>query len=165
MAEPGERKLTQKMRAWTLLTFKTNEPTESYMEIYQCKKERVAAACASRLLTKANVQALMVELRQKAVDDSIMTVQERQQRLSEFGREDVVSPKGTLIRHGSIAAIAELNKMGGNYAPQKMEHTGKDGGPLEVQVDARAKIIGLISRYATGTRDERDNPELDRPRG
>ena len=116
MPEPGERKLTQKMRAWTLLTFKTNEPTESYMEIYQCKKERVAAACASRLLTKANVQALMVELRQKAVDDSIMTVKERKQRLSEFGREDIRNDKGTLTRHGSIAAMDLLNKMDKIYS-------------------------------------------------
>lgn len=33
----------------------------------------------------------------------------------------------------AISAIAEANKMDGSYAPAKLEHTGKDGGPIRVQ--------------------------------
>ena len=32
-----------------------------------------------------------------------------------------------------VGAIAELNKMDGAYAPEKQEHTGPGGGPVQVQ--------------------------------
>jgi len=203
MSEPQVRELTQKMRAWTLLTFQTNEPTDSYMKIYKCKSKGVAAASATRLLKKVNVQAYLAELRQKTLDDSVATVLERKQRLTEILRGRItdfqtvgadgswldVGPENehagavseitsttkydengatpaviTRVKlHDPVRAAAELNKMGGDYAPVKTELTGKDGGPVEVQLDARAKIISLISRYATGKREEEDNPELDRP--
>ena len=206
MSEPQGRELTQKMRAFTLRVFQTDEPTSSYMQIYKVKSKRTAAASATRLLKKDNIQAYLTELRQKTVDDSVATVLERKQVLTEIIRarqtdfmtcsadgvwmhdigEDSLNTAAlrkietTTMPFGSkdsdlkiiltkvelddkIRATDLLNKMGGDYPPVKTELTGKDGGPVEVQVDARAKIIGLISRYATRTRDERDDPELDRP--
>lgn len=40
----------------------------------------------------------------------------------------------------SIAAIAETNKMQGDYAPSKTELTGKNGGPIETK-DATAEAL------------------------
>lgn len=45
--------------------------------------------------------------------------------------------------HSSITAIDTLNKMDGAYAPEKHEHTGKDGGPIEI--DHRAVLVSRIN--------------------
>jgi len=51
-----------------------------------------------------------------------------------------------------IRAIAELNKMGGDYAPEKHELSGKDGGPIEI--DHRAALIGRINNIVARSREK-----------
>ncbi|MCK5016446.1 MAG: terminase small subunit [Candidatus Peribacteraceae bacterium] len=122
----NSRKLTQKQGAFTVLTFKTNEPTQSYLAIYKCKSKGVAAACATRLLKNANIQARLVELHQQVLDDSIATVQERKQILTKIVRQFAFAQ----VQRNIIAASDQINKMDGSYAPEKKELTGKDGAEL-----------------------------------
>jgi len=143
MAVPEVITLTQKMRAFTLRVFQTNEPTDSYMTVYKCKSKQGAAVNASKMLKKTNVQAYLAELRQQTVDDSIMSVKERKQRLSQFGREDIRNAQGTLIRHGSIAAMDLLNKMGGDYAPEKVDLTE---GLTELLGQLRGRVVPEIGQ-------------------
>jgi hypothetical protein len=61
-----------------------------------------------------------------------------------------------------IPAIAELNKLEGSYAPQRYEHTGKDGGPIEI--DHRAMLISRIHRIVE-RKGKTDVPEQLNGRG
>ncbi len=79
-------KLSEKQHAFTLLVSEGKEAGPAYMEIYRCRSMAVASACASRLLTNAKVEKLLGELRKKAEDDSVATVLEMEQVLTEIIR-------------------------------------------------------------------------------
>jgi len=121
--------LTQKQEAFTLLTFKTNEPADAYLEIYKCKSKAVASAAATRLLKNVNVQALLEELNRKTEDDTIATVLERKQRLTEIIRGN-----------NPIQAIAELNKM------EKVYEAG-------ILIDNRTQILVTPGMRALAARE------------
>lgn len=108
---------------------------------------RTAGAIASRLLRKVKIIERLQELQEEVASAAIMDVRERQERLSIFGREDITSDKGVLIRHGNVSAIAELTKMKGEYPPSKMEIAGKDGGPIEI-ADTRKKLLNALEAVA-----------------
>ncbi len=154
------RKLTAKQHAFGVLAFKTGEPGLAYMEIYKVKSMAVASVCASKLLTNAKIQELTEDLRKRAEDDSVATVLERKQVLTEILRGRVadytknnrinVEPESLntaaiqeintselkigqgesallveitkLKLHDPIRAIDILNKMGGDYAPERYAH-------------------------------------------
>lgn len=106
-----------------------------------------ARRTASELVTKRDILARIGELHEMAASDAVMSVREREERLSTFGREDIRSEKGTLLRHGSISAIAELTKMKGEYPPSKVEIAGQGGGPIQIE-DARAKLLSVLEAVA-----------------
>jgi phage terminase small subunit len=83
-----------------------------------------ASACATRLLANANIQQRLAELNQAATTAKVMSKAERMERLSEIAREDIVGKFG-VMRQGNVQAIAELNKMLGDYAPVKTDITSK----------------------------------------
>ena len=117
---------------------------------------KAARQIASRLLTKANIVARLQELQAKAASAKIMDVVERKERLTEIARETVEGKFG-IIRQGNLQAIAELNKMEGEYAPQKAELTGKDGAPLippviqVLSLEAKALTEQIIQGKGTET--------------
>lgn len=79
-------KLTQKQISFTLDVFKEVPPGQAYMTHYKVKTIAVADACASRLLKNAKVSAYLEELREQAKTDSVATVLERKQILSDIIR-------------------------------------------------------------------------------
>lgn len=81
---------------------------------------KAARQIASRLLTKADIVVRLQELQGKAASAKIMSVIERKERLTEIAKGE----------KETVRAIAELNKMEGEYAPIRTEITGKDGAPL-----------------------------------
>ncbi len=111
--------LTQQMEGFTLDILKEIPQGQAYANHYKVKSMAVADSCATKLLRKAQIVARLQELRKPAVDSTKMLVQEREERLSELAREDIISVKGTLLRDGNIRSIQELNKMEGAYAPEK----------------------------------------------
>ena len=55
----------------------------------------------------------------------------------ELGYSFRVDDKGNEIPNGigaAVSAIAEMNRMSGDHAPSKQEHTDKDGGPIRSEV-------------------------------
>lgn len=71
---------------------------------------------ASRLLTnvdiKERIQYLSTSMSEAVQSDTIMSTKKRMERLSELAEKE---PK----IQNPVAAIAELNKMDGSYAPEK----------------------------------------------
>jgi len=85
---------------------------------------KAARQIASRLLTKANIVARIQEIQTKAASKKIMDAIERKERLTEIARETLEGKFG-INRQGNLQAIAELNKMEGEYAPQRVETSGE----------------------------------------
>jgi len=56
-----------------------------------------------------------------------------------------------------LAVQAETNKLAGLYPATKLEHTGKDGGPIEVS-DVRDRLAARIAALAVAS-EESDSPE------
>ena len=67
----------------------------------------------TKLLENTRIKAKLQELKELAgltAPAVVMTVNDRKERLSEFGREDIEGKYG-IQRQGNIQAISELNKM------------------------------------------------------
>jgi hypothetical protein len=60
--------------------------------------------------------------------------------------------------HVVIKAVATHAKIFGYEAPQKVEMTGKDGGPIETRA-AQDELLSRIARIADATRAGSGNPE------
>ncbi|MBA7715124.1 hypothetical protein ES703_124164 [subsurface metagenome] len=49
--------------------------------------------------------------------------------------------------HNPVPAIDMLIKLKGGYPPQRLEVTGRDGGPIKTE-DTRVKLLGLLARIS-----------------
>lgn len=94
---------------------------------------------ASRLVRNGKIAARIIELHGKASSKAILTVKQRKERLTHIAEEDNEAKVG-YQRHPNILAIAELNKMEGEYAPAKVEVAGKDGEPIAVTITEIVKV-------------------------
>lgn len=103
-----------------------------------------AVVQGSQLLTNPTISSRVAELKQSTATEGILTVIERRQRLTQFATEDIQGPHGP-NRQSNIAAIAELNKMGGNYEPAKVALTDPDGNPIE------QRTIVLVLNHRDGS--------------
>ncbi len=100
--------------------------TEAYKAAgYDVRSDNTARANASRMLTNANVQARIAELREKLEDGKIMDAKERRQVLTEIARSNREEPQDR------IRAIDTMNKMDGLYI-NKTQLSGADGGAIQV---------------------------------
>ena len=108
--------LTQKQETFCLKYFELGNATKA--ALIAGYNPRTARRIASENLTKPDIRERMTELNKPVMDSTIATVKERQERLSVFVREDINGQHG-VVRHSNIQAVAELNKMGGDYAPEK----------------------------------------------
>ena len=130
--------LTQKQELFTLNIFKGLTQRESWIQAGYSSNYSPAVIDinACRLADNTKVKLRLEELRTPAVNSAKMSVVERETRLSEFGREDIEGKFG-INRQSNIQAIAELNKMGGNYAPVKTDHTFNGEGLSDVLLKLR----------------------------
>lgn len=88
------------------------------------------------LLKTTKVARRLTELRRPREKSTIATVEERQERLTTFIREDLAGKYG-IARHSNIQATAELNKMTGDYAPIKTDHTFNGEGLSDLLLKLR----------------------------
>lgn len=72
------------------------------------------------------------------------------------GAERMVTTKVKL--HDPMKAMDILNKMGGDYPPNKIEVTGQDGGPIRVE-DVRERLLSAISRRSPRRGKKETSPE------
>ncbi|MFH1031337.1 MAG: terminase small subunit [Chloroflexota bacterium] len=123
-----------------LATFNGKNCTEAAKEAGYSPK--TAYSIGSRLLKKVEIATRVKELHEKAASPKIMSVTQRKERLTEIaasGKEPV-------------RAIAELNKMEGEYAPQKVDFSSA-GKPLELIVrwDGNRNETGNTPETPTST--------------
>ena len=142
-------KLSQKQQTFCLKYFELGNATQAAIEAGYSKTS--AKVIGSENLSKPAISAKINALQSQQQDNTIMTVKERRQRLSQFGREDICNEKGTLIRHGNVTAIAELNKMGGDYGVQKIDITA---GLTELLGQLRGKAVPQIGQGDQGEETE-----------
>ena len=140
--------LTEKQKEFCKLFVSGKNATDSYSIAFTIAKQGTSKAASSRLLKTDKIKSYISELQlenkkivamanekasQVIADGSIADAAERMQMLTKILRgelsieEEVSTPNGiiTLLVKPSFgerrAAIAELNKMGGDYAPAKSE--------------------------------------------
>lgn len=102
--------------------------TLAYCTAYGCT-EAVGAANGSRLLKNAKVAVELAKRLQKAAEKADLTLTDHLAKLAEL--RDLASGKDQY----SAATSAEISRgrASGFYVERK-EHTGKNGGPIEVRV-------------------------------
>lgn len=95
-------------------------------------KGKASKECASRLLTNAHVSELVAKLRQEGSKERALTRERKREILLGLAESDENATRDR------ISAIAEDNKMSGDYASEKHEHTHEASDGL-VALIARAR--------------------------
>lgn len=134
--------LTEKQKAFARGVFEGLSQREAYKKVYDCstKKDKTVDELASRLARNAKVKEYLEELNKESESPLVLTKQQRMEWLSRVvttplhdvddGSDlcqeltETSGPNGcsTKIKMPSkLGAIAELNKMTGAYAPEKMK--------------------------------------------
>jgi len=103
-----------------------------------------ARQTAHELVTKSDISIRIKELAGKTEAETVMTVKERKERLSELGREEIKKP---VTAKEVVLSVAELSKLSGDYPPSKVEvEPGKDMAEL---------LKGLLGRLrGYGSKDK-----------
>ena len=147
--------LTQKQERFAVNLFSGMSQNAAYIFAgYANNTKAIIAVNASRLADNTKILLKIQELRDKAESKKVMSVRERMERLTQFARDAYIKPRDAL------GAVSELNKMDGAYAPTRTELTGKDGEPIQVDVDAKTKLIGLLSYGAARIQEGQNSQEL-----
>ena len=102
---------------------------EAYRQAYQSAagwKDKTVWSRASELMADSKVSGRVEELRAELAKQALW---------SRMDSVATLKPIATGAEKDSdrIAAVKVLNEMHGYNAPTKLEHTGKDGGPIRTQ--------------------------------
>jgi len=106
--------LTTKQERFCLEYFTTGNAYQS--AITAGYSQKTAVSIASINLRKPRVLQRIKEFRDAAASDKIADVKERKEKLTEILRDGHKTP---LTAKEKVWAISELNKMGGDYAPER----------------------------------------------
>jgi len=104
--------LTQKQETFAQNLFKGLTQREAWIQAGYSSKYAPAIidVHACQLAAQDKIKVRLTELNLKTEDVTVATVKERKEKLTQIMKGDKYNP---------IQAIAELNKMGGDYAPDK----------------------------------------------
>ena len=133
----SERKLNQRQELFCQYIFTGMTATDAAIKAGYDPKW--AGTNADKQLKNTKIAERIALLNAKIERSAIATVQERQERLTEFLRENNITDKGNLSRQSNITAVVELNKMGGDYPPSKIELE-----PGEKMTEALAELLGRL---------------------
>ncbi len=104
--------------------------TKAYAEIYKVS-ELVAMAASSRLLSNVNISVLIAEHKAELAKKSEITKEEMLKEL-----KDILTNTRTSQPRNAIAAIQEINRMLGFWAPTVIHNTNKnEEQPLFLPID------------------------------
>ena len=153
MAKPGKGpgSLTEKQDAFALAYFETGNAAEAYRRAYDVSenaRDSWLYVEASQLLDNPKIAQRLEGLRNEAERLSIYT---RQAAMDEYEKARAVAEE---IKNPSamVSAINGKVKLWGIEAParSRMEHVGKNGGPIQTEeVSARDIINGKLARLVT----------------
>lgn len=99
------------------------------------------------------LQTLSQEVSEKEFTVTVSELKEMLVTAAKGGLKSKVDAQENKVLHniaGAVSAIAEINRMDGNHKETKLklEHTGKDDGPIEVSSDAdlARKIAFMLTK-------------------
>lgn len=122
--------LTPKQEAFALAYVETGNASEAYRRAYSAEKMKPASVAvnASKLLAGAKVALRVQELQAKAVERHEITVDDLIRELEEArtAASNQEKPQAAAM----VAATLGKAKLLGMLT-DKMEHSGKDGGPID----------------------------------
>lgn len=119
--------LTQRQENFTLNLFNGMTQRDAWIKAGYSSKYTMAIVDknACEMANSSKIQVRLAELRKDATSGVVMTVQKRMERLSSIADEELFGSSGSITRGSNIQAIAELNKMDGSYAPDKLDVSGE----------------------------------------
>jgi len=146
--------MTPKQEAFCLAYIETGNASEAYRRSYSAEnmKPESINVKASELLADGKITVRVAELKAEHAERHAVTVDMVRQMLL----EDRTFAKECGTPAAAVSATMGLAKLYGHLR-DKVEHTGKGGGPIEVEqvkTDADAftrSIAGLASRAGTGS--------------
>lgn len=109
----------------------------------RAKTDDTADASASEILSHPEVRAFYDSLMTQVAEKAIWTREDSLRTLAEIAMGDDEHGKTS----DRVAAVKELNAMGGWNSPQKHEHTGKDGEPIKASLE----VVFVKSNGSTTT--------------
>lgn len=105
-------------------------------EAYQLAGFKPNRGNAARLNANESIRARVEELASRGAEKAEWTAADRLGALkSIFDKTATADPRV------AISAIAEANKMQGSYAPEKREHSGPDGGPIQTETRTWREVL------------------------
>lgn len=132
-----ETKLTQKQEKAVLHYIENGNKTKAFKYAYDTSrmKDKSINERASRFFSEIKVSTRVDEIRAKAESSTILNTQQKKELLTIIANHNakILDGEKMLDPASARAAIAELNKMDGDYSPNKLEHTGEDGGPIKTE--------------------------------
>lgn len=90
--------------------------------------ERTAGQVGFENLKKPEIEKAISEARSRVAEKAEWSAADRLRMLADIAEAAIKDDPRV-----AVSAIAEANKMQGSHAPNKTEHTGKDGGPIQTE--------------------------------
>jgi len=148
--------LTKKQEAFCQAYINSDSASEAYRQCYDASRMKTATinVKASELLANGKVAVRVKELQEENKKRFEVTVDQKKAWLVEIverslQHEAVTDHDGSATGEykfdasSAVRAINELNKMDGDHAPTKNEHTGKNGKPI--QTESKVTNINFIA--------------------
>ncbi|KKN50763.1 hypothetical protein LCGC14_0629330 [marine sediment metagenome] len=147
--------LTQKQESFALNLFSGMKQREAYLSAGYSAKQLSSTIDenASRMAADSKVKARIEELRLPAVNSTKMLVAEREEKLSEFGRETIEGKFG-ISRQSNIAAIQELNKMDKLYTDSPATYQDNRVVNIIVSSEKAKELTERVGDFGIFNREE-----------
>jgi hypothetical protein len=141
--------LTPKREAFAQSVASGKTAADAYRAAFDATKMKAASIqqCASRLMADVKVTARVAALRLPVVEAAQLSLSVHLARLADLS--DKAEKEGKYS--AAVAAEVARGKASGLYV-EKLEHTGKDGGPIEVMgmtKEQRDAAVAAASRADT----------------
>lgn len=113
--------LTQKQENFCLAYIKTGNASEAYRQSYSCgkMKEATIGNNAYMLMQNSEIKARIEEINKSAVNNAILTIEQRKEILSNIARNVSYDKDGNAGFTDARGAIDLLNKMDGVYVEKR----------------------------------------------
>lgn len=105
-------------------------------EAYQLAGFKPNRGNAARLNANESIRARVEELASRGAEKAEWTAADRLSAL-----KTIFDKTATADPRVAISAIAEANKMQGSYAPERREHSGPDGAPIQHEMRTWREVL------------------------
>jgi phage terminase small subunit len=153
-----ENGLTAKQEAFAVIFFETGNAAEAYRRAYDVSekaRDNWVYVEASQLVDHPKIANRLKELRDQATRLSIYTRHKAMEELEDARQLALREGQSG----GAVSAVTAKIKLLGIDEPTRVEHTGKDGGPIEVVSPAdrlKEKLDAIAERSAEASKPSGD---------